>query len=42
MKMDVETMQADTNKLTREKNWVKALKKDLYLHEASNIIGDIK
>ena len=42
MKMDVEAMQADTNKLTREKNWVKALKKDLYLHEASNIIGDIK
>lgn len=42
MKVDIETMQADTNKYNREKNWVKALKKDVYLHETTNIVGDIK
>lgn len=42
LKLDIEAMQSDTTKLNREKNWVKNLKKDLYLHETCQIIGDMK
>ncbi len=42
MKVDLDALAADTNKLNREQKWVKNLKKDVYLYEAANIIGDIK
>ncbi|MDP2387638.1 MAG: carboxy terminal-processing peptidase [Bacteroidota bacterium] len=42
LKMDLDAMQNDTTKLAREKNWIKAIKKDIYLHEASLVIGDMK
>ena len=40
--VDIKTLQNDTNRLNREKNWVKNLKKDFYLKEAANIADDIK
>jgi carboxyl-terminal processing protease len=42
LKLDIEAMQSDTIKLARQKNWIKAIKKDVYLHEASMIVGDMK
>jgi carboxyl-terminal processing protease len=42
LKLDTEAMQNDTIKLAREKNWIKNIKKDIYLHEASMIVGDMK
>ncbi len=42
LKQDVEAMQNDSTKIAREKNWIKAIKKDIYLHEASLVIGDMK
>ncbi|HEY1038145.1 MAG TPA: carboxy terminal-processing peptidase, partial [Bacteroidia bacterium] len=42
LKVDIDAMQNDTTKMAREKNWIKNLKKDIYLHEASMVIGDMK
>ncbi len=42
LKVDINVLSADTNKLNREQKWVKNLKKDVYLYEAANIIGDMK
>ncbi|MBS1646868.1 MAG: carboxy terminal-processing peptidase [Bacteroidetes bacterium] len=39
---DVEKITADTIKLNREKKWIENLKKDFYLYEAGNIIGDMQ
>ena len=39
---DLHVLSADTNKLNREQKWVKNLKKDVYIYEAANIIGDMK
>jgi hypothetical protein len=35
-------MQADTNKMAREKDFEKHLKKDIHLLEASNVIKDMR
>lgn len=42
LKTDVDAMAADTNKLNREQKWAKNLKKDVYLYEAANVVGDMK
>jgi carboxyl-terminal processing protease len=42
MAIDIQRLSADTNKLGREKKWVLNLKKDIYLHEATNVISDMK
>ncbi|HXB39445.1 MAG TPA: carboxy terminal-processing peptidase [Bacteroidia bacterium] len=42
MQVDVQRLSADTNKLNREKKWALNLKKDFYLQEATNVIGDMK
>ena len=39
---DIARLSADTTKLNREKKWAGNIKKDFYLHEASNVIGDMK
>ena len=39
---DVLRLSIDTTKLNREKKWAGNIKKDFYLHEASNVIGDMK
>ncbi len=41
MKSDENAMKNDSIKITREQNWIKSLKKDVYLHEATNVIGDM-
>ncbi len=41
LKVDEDAMKNDSTKILREKNWVKSLKKDVYLHEASYVIGDM-
>lgn len=42
MKVDIERLSADTTKLSREKKWAGNLKKDFYINEAGNVIGDMK
>lgn len=42
LNIDAENMKADTAKLNREQKWVKNLKKDNYIFEASNVINDMK
>jgi len=39
---DIQRLSADTTKLSREKKWAGNIKKDFYLYEASNVIGDMK
>lgn len=41
LKVDEDAMKNDSVKILREQNWIKSLKKDAYLHEASYVIGDI-
>jgi carboxyl-terminal processing protease len=41
MMSDENAMKNDSIKITREQNWIKSLKKDVYLHEATNVIGDM-
>ncbi len=41
MKIDEDAMKNDSIKITREQNWIKSLKKDVYLLEATNVIGDM-
>jgi carboxyl-terminal processing protease len=40
--VDSENMKADTAKYNREQKWIKNIKKDNYIFEASNIINDMK
>lgn len=42
LEVDAENMKADTAKFNREQKWVKNLKKDNYIFEASNVINDMK
>lgn len=42
LELDIETMKSDTAKYNRELKWVKNLKKDNYIFEASNVINDMK
>ncbi len=42
VKADVEALANDTTELSKNKKWAEALKKDFYLQEAANIIGDMK
>lgn len=39
---DFEAIQSDTAKVARNKEWIKNLKKDPYLYEASLVINDLK
>lgn len=39
---DVATLSNDTSRLGRETRWAKALAKDLYVFEASNVLNDMK
>ena len=39
---DLQNMKTDSIKITRNKEWIKNLKKDFYLYEVSNIIDDMK
>jgi carboxyl-terminal processing protease len=39
---DVTKFGSDTTRLNRENRWVKNVTKDIYIHEASNVINDIK
>lgn len=39
---DVDAMQNDTAKLSREKKWAESLKQDFYIYEATNIVRDLK
>ncbi|HXU27648.1 MAG TPA: carboxy terminal-processing peptidase [Bacteroidia bacterium] len=42
LKVDIDRLSADTTKLAREKKWAGNLKKDFYINEATNVIGDMK
>ncbi len=42
LKIDLESLASDTNKLNREQKWVKNLKKDIYLYEAASVLNDIR
>jgi carboxyl-terminal processing protease len=42
MNEDITRLSADTARLGRETRWVKNVAKDLYIHEATNILNDIK
>lgn len=42
LKVDIDAMQNDTTRLGREKKWADGLRKDFYLYEASNMLGDMK
>ncbi len=42
LQVDVQRLAVDTNKLNREKKWALNLKKDAYLQEATNVIGDMR
>jgi carboxyl-terminal processing protease len=39
---DIAKFGSDTTRLNRENRWVKNVTKDIYIHEASNVINDIK
>ncbi len=39
---DKSRMSNDTNKLGRENRWAKNVAKDIYIHEASNILNDLR
>ena len=39
---DITKFGSDTTRLNREYRWVKNVTKDIYIHEASNVINDIK
>jgi len=39
---DKQRMANDTSHLGRETRWAKAVSKDIYIHEASNVINDLK
>jgi len=39
---DITKFASDTTRLNRENRWVKNVTKDIYIHEASNVINDIK
>jgi carboxyl-terminal processing protease len=39
---DITKFGSDTTRLNRENRWVKNVTKDIYIHEASNVINDIK
>ncbi len=39
---EVERMKKDEAFSVKSKNWIKNLKRDLYLQEAVNVIGEIK
>ena len=39
---DITKFGSDTTRLNREKRWVKNVTKDIYIHEATNVINDIK
>ncbi len=42
LKADVTVMGSDTLKLNKAKEWYKSIKKDIYLHEAIDVMDDIK
>lgn len=39
---DITKFGSDTTRLNRENRWVKNVTKDIYIHEASNVINDLK
>ena len=39
---DIAKFGSDTSKINRENRWVKNITKDIYIHEATNVINDIK
>lgn len=39
---DIAKFGSDTTRLNRENRWVKNITKDIYIHEATNVINDIK
>jgi carboxyl-terminal processing protease len=41
-KDDMDDINSDTLKVNKNKLWFKSLKKDIYLYEASSVIGDMK
>ena len=41
MDIDQEFIQADSSRIARNDVWIKDLKKDIYLDEALNILGDM-
>lgn len=42
LSVDKERLTGDTTRLGRETRWAKNLSKDVYIHEASNIVNDMK
>ncbi|MBC7862814.1 MAG: carboxy terminal-processing peptidase [Bacteroidia bacterium] len=42
LKVDIDNMQNDTTKMTREKKWAENLQKDFYIYETVNMLGDTK
>ena len=42
LQVDTDRFASDTTRLGRENRWVKNLAKDIYVHEATNILSDLK
>jgi carboxyl-terminal processing protease len=40
--VDIPTIESDTQKINRNKEWLKNLKKDPYIFEATNVLNDMK
>ena len=40
--IDIPTIESDTQKVNRNKEWLKNLKKDPYIFEATNVLNDMK
>ncbi len=39
---DLKSVESDSTKMKRNKEWLKGLQKDIYLYETTNILGDLK
>ncbi|MGZ3884826.1 MAG: carboxy terminal-processing peptidase [Bacteroidia bacterium] len=42
MAEDIDRLKSDTARLARENRWAKNVAKDIYVYEASNVVGDLK
>jgi carboxyl-terminal processing protease len=42
LKVDIERMENDTSRLSKEKKWAENLQKDFYIYETSNMLNDLK
>jgi hypothetical protein len=42
LKEDLDKFGKDTTRINRENKWLKNVTKDIYIHEATNILNDLK